>query len=329
MLYSLVAIVNTIKTSKNLPSDWNKIWIRTLKQKKRTFRKLDNYRGIFLVGILSIIFEKLLKNKISDTLQQNISKFQNGGMKGKGAVDNLFILRGIINHANYLGKELWLTFYDTEKCFDSLWLEDCINSLWDLDVKDDILGLICLMNIKATVTIKTPLGDKDPLFLSNFVKQGTVLGHVINNCLNKLSTDSIGYNFGSVQIKSMEFVDDLADPNRDKQSAVASNAVLQAIQHQKWLTFSAEKCELLKINSKDDTYLNVNGRSMKQVDVACYLGDHFNHQGNNSDLCEERVKKAKGTIIELCSFCKGINMENKQIESMLLLYKTVFISRLI
>ena len=154
-------------------------------------------------------------------------KFQNGGMKGKGAVDNLFTSRGIINHANYLGKELWLTFYDTEKCFDSLCLEDCINSLWDLDVKDDILCLIYLMNIKATVTIKTPLGDTDPLFLSNFVKQGTVLGSVLNNCsLNKLSTDSIGYNFGSVEIKSMEFVDDLADPNRDKQSALASNTVL-------------------------------------------------------------------------------------------------------
>ena len=95
---------------------------------------------------------------------------------------NLFILRGIINHANYLCKELWLTFYDIEKCFDSLWLEDCINSLWDLDVKDDILCLIYLMNIKATVTIKTPLRDTDPLFLSNFVKQGTVLGHVLDNC---------------------------------------------------------------------------------------------------------------------------------------------------
>ena len=126
----------------------------------------------------------------------------------------------------------------------------------------------------------------------------------------------------------MEFVDDLTDPNSYKQSALASNAVLQAFQHEKRLTFSAEKCELLKINSNDDTYLKVNGKSMKQVDVACYLGDHFNRQGNNSDLCEEKVTKAKGTIIELCSLCKRINMENKQIESMLLLYKTVFISRL-
>ena len=104
------------------------------------------------------------------------------------------------------------------------------------------------MNIKATVTIKAPLGDTDQLFLSNFVKQGTVLGPVLNNCsLDKLFTDSIGYNFGSVKIKSVEFVDDLADQNRDKHSALASNDLLEAIQREKRLTFSSEKCELLKI----------------------------------------------------------------------------------
>ena len=55
------------------------------KIEKGTFKKLDNYRGIFLVPILSIIFEKLLKNRISDTLQQNISKFQNGDLyEGQG-----------------------------------------------------------------------------------------------------------------------------------------------------------------------------------------------------------------------------------------------------
>ena len=68
---------------------------------------------------------------------------------------------------------------------------------------------------------------------------------------------------------------------------------------------------------------------MKQIDGACYLGDHFHHQGSNSDLCKERVAKAKDTIIELCSLCKGVNMGSKLIESMLLLYKTVFIPRLI
>ena len=118
-----------------------------------------------------------MKNRIIDTLQQNISKFQNGGMKGKGVVDNLLILRGIINHANYLGKELWLTFYDIEKkCFDSLWLEDCINSLWDLGVKDDILCLIYLMNIKATVTKKHHLETQFHCFFQTVLSKAQFLG---------------------------------------------------------------------------------------------------------------------------------------------------------
>ena len=54
LLYSLVEMVNTVKTSKNVPSDWNKILLRTLEKKRGTFKKLDNYRGIFLVLIFSI-----------------------------------------------------------------------------------------------------------------------------------------------------------------------------------------------------------------------------------------------------------------------------------
>ena len=100
-------------------------------------------------------------------------------MKGKGVVDNLFIIRGIINHNKYLGKELWLTFYDIEKCFDSLWLDDCINSLWDMVVRNDILSLIYLMNKEARVTVKTPVGGTDAILLTNLVKQGTVLGPVV------------------------------------------------------------------------------------------------------------------------------------------------------
>ena len=71
------------------------------------------------------MFEKLLKNRLSNTLQENISKFQNGGMKGKGVVDNLFIIRGIINHAKYQGKELWLTFYLTRGLADQRQVIKC------------------------------------------------------------------------------------------------------------------------------------------------------------------------------------------------------------
>ena len=152
-------------------------------------------------------------------------------MKGKSVVDNLFITRGLINHAVCLNKELWITFYDKEKCFDSLWLEDCISSLWDLRVKDDMLYLIHLLSTKASVTVKTPMGDTHPFLLSNLV---TVLGPVLNNCsLDRFSQESFSYQFGSVEIKTSLFVDDISDPNSYKTTATLSNTFLENIQYQK------------------------------------------------------------------------------------------------
>ena len=81
-----------------------------------------------------------------------------------------------MNHAKYLNIELLTTFYNIEKCFDSLWLEECTNSLQDSRMKDDTLFLINLMNTRASVTVKTPKGDTCPLILSNLVKHRKVLG---------------------------------------------------------------------------------------------------------------------------------------------------------
>ena len=155
-------MANDIKKSKVIPLEWNNMWIKVLTKNKGSSKKLNNYRGIFIVPIISVIFEKLLKNRITPTLEQNMSKFQNGGFRGKGVVDNLFLLRGLLDHAKYLGKEVWVTFYDIEKCFDSLWLQDCINSLWENGIKDDILSLVYFLNTKANIVVKSPFGKTKP-----------------------------------------------------------------------------------------------------------------------------------------------------------------------
>ena len=178
----MLDMFNRIKKSKTFPLDWNKMYVQTIKKKNGSMKKLNNYRGIFLVPIISLIFEKLLKNRITPTLKQHMRSFQTGGVKGKGVVDNLFLLRDAIDHCRYLGGELWLTFYDIEKCFDSLWLEDCINSLYENGVKDDILDLIYRLNQRAEVVVRTPFGDMDPFVVNNLVRQGTVLGPILNNC---------------------------------------------------------------------------------------------------------------------------------------------------
>ena len=132
LLLSILAMANSIKSSKVFRQNWSELWIKTLKKRKGSFKILKNYKRIFIVPIIGIIFEKLLKNRITLVLKQNMSNFQNGGSKGKGVVDNLFLLQSIWVSSSGL-------HFMTLRNLDSLWLEDCINSPWDNGVKDDTL----------------------------------------------------------------------------------------------------------------------------------------------------------------------------------------------
>ena len=181
---------------------------------------------------------KVLKNRIAGVLEANMSKFENGGAKGKNITDNLFILRGAIDHARYLCKEVFITFYDIEKCFDCLWLQDCTNALWDNGIQDDSLYFIYLLSRKAHTTINTPLGRTNPFVLENLVKQGTVLGPVLNNCsVDIIPKEGSGYQMGLANIKFLEFVDDIADVNRNFSYLSHSNKLIESIQHEKKSTF--------------------------------------------------------------------------------------------
>ena len=58
---SLLQMANSLKRMKSVLVNWSRMCIQTLKKKTGSTRKLSSYRGIFLVPVLSIIFEKLLK----------------------------------------------------------------------------------------------------------------------------------------------------------------------------------------------------------------------------------------------------------------------------
>ena len=154
----------------HIPTRWVEMYITMIYEQKGSWNELENHCGIFIVVILTIIFEKVTKNRILLVLSIIMTQFQTGGTKREDVVDNLFILRGITDHTVYLNKPTFVTFYDIEKCFDSLWLEDCINSLWENGVHDDTIYLIYLLNAKASVTVNLPFGRAPVFELKHTVK---------------------------------------------------------------------------------------------------------------------------------------------------------------
>ena len=69
LLLSVLETMNCIKRQKVFPMDWKKMSLQTiLKKQNGSMKTLNNYRDIFVVPILSLIFEKLLKNGVTPCL---------------------------------------------------------------------------------------------------------------------------------------------------------------------------------------------------------------------------------------------------------------------
>ena len=79
LLLSVLEMMNCIKRHKVFPIDWKKMSLQTiLKKQNGSMKTLNNKRGDFVVPILSLIFEKLLKNGVTRCLEQNMTHFKQG-----------------------------------------------------------------------------------------------------------------------------------------------------------------------------------------------------------------------------------------------------------
>ena len=109
-------------------------------------------------------------------IDEGISESQCGGRKKRSTTDQLFIMYRIIEYNKHIGDETYVTFVDAEKCFDKLWLKDCLISLWEKGMKATDIRMIYMMNKKAKVKVNTPSGLTSEFAVEEIVKQGTILG---------------------------------------------------------------------------------------------------------------------------------------------------------
>ena len=88
-----------------------------------------------------------------------------GSQKQRNIKDHLLIIHGVINSV-VRGKEepVDIQIYDLEKAFDTMWLEDCLNDIFDntnTENHNDKLSLLYESNKVNMVAVKTAVGLTD------------------------------------------------------------------------------------------------------------------------------------------------------------------------
>ena len=197
---SIKLMIRTMMKTKAVADEWNRMCIQPI-DKTSGWLEMKMKRGLFLTNIISKCVEKILFKRRENTLIENISPYQNGGLTHRGIQDNLFVFNHTINKYRKEGKNLYLLFSDIEKCFDNLWLRDCILELIRCGTPIEEAMYIFQMNKKVFATIRTPVGDTEEIELEEIVRQGTVGGNKL--CI--VSTDRINRMGRYLEIDGIRF----------------------------------------------------------------------------------------------------------------------------
>ena len=330
LVNNVTQVMNNIKNNLVIPDSWIDVIIVTLFKNKGSKKMLKNHRGIILSSVLSKIMEKLIKMRIQGKLDC-IESTQYGARINRSTCDNIFIINSLIDHAKYLNRTLYITLYDYSTCFDSLWLEDCMLSLWNLGIKDEFLPLIFKINNSSRVTVRTPHGYTNPFNCNNIVKQGAVLSTSICGSSTGELNQNLSCNGANVLneiIKSFLFVDDTTTVNTDVNNAIQSHNDVIYFTKKKRLQLNETKCVQVIINKKPSDIpplLMVNDRPIECVQSTKYLGDIISANGSNSNLVCDRVRKGKAVTVSILSLSNQTTLGHHSIRTSLILYKSVFI----
>ena len=342
---ALLIFLNEVKRKQFIPHSMTLGNITTIYKSKGSRLDMNSDRGIFILTVLKKITDKLIYNDKYANIDQNMSDSNIGSRKKRNIRDHLLIIHGVINSV-IRGKEepVDIQIYDLEKAFDALWLEDCLNDIFDntnSENQDDKISLLYELNKVNKIAIKTGVGLTDRVNMPMLVQQGGTWGPIL--CSN--SIDMIGkkcrdrgenyYLYkNSARIFPLAFVDDLSGISRCGSQSQSLNTFINTQIELKKLRFHTtdahgkSKCHKLHIGkqSRDCPVLKVHGTVMKEIKDDRYLGDILSSDGKNTKHIKDRISKGVGIIAHIFNLLEVISFGQYHFEIAVLLRNTMLIN---
>ena len=119
-----------------------------------------------------------------------MSEIQTSGKK-RSTMDNIVVVSAITEQRRIETSNTYIFFADAVKCFDKLWLQDCIIEVARLGYSKNDLEIIYKLNETAQVKINKPYGDTENIEIKEVVKQVAIYGPIMC-CASTARVNEIG-----------------------------------------------------------------------------------------------------------------------------------------
>ena len=314
--------------------------ITSIYKNKGSRLSLDNDRGIFVQTTLRKILDQLIYAENYEHIDRNMIESNIGARKKQNIRDHLFILYAVINSVVKGGEDcIDIQIYDIEKAFDSLWLDECFNDLYDVlpnEKKNNLISLLYKSNLTNLVAVNTPAGLTQRIQIPSIIQQGGVWGSILcSNTIDtigrkcKLSGEHIYMYKNRAKILPLGFADDLNGVSKCGQDSLNLNLFLNSQVELKKLSFySSGKGVRMHVGKKKHQCptLKVHNTPMADVNEITYLGDCITSDGKNTRNVQIRTKKGHGIVCQIMKILRTISFGSHSFDIALLLRESYLIN---
>ena len=304
LIKALTRLMNKIKENpQHYPPAMDLCNVTMIYKNKGDISSFDSHRGVFRTTVLRNILDRLIYDEEYETIDMNLTDCNVGSRKKRNIRDNIFVMNAIMNSSKRgIDQPCDICVYDVRKCFDSLWLEECINDLFEAGLTNDKLCLLYYQNRTARIAINTPSGKTERVAIHKTVMQGTVWAGLMCTCtMDKLGSQAYGdpnllYKYrGEVNVPPLQMVDDVIMASKCGNQVVTSNSAVSTFMKLKKLDLSETKCARIHIGKsncdKCPTIL-VNDKVIKKSEKEKYLGDYLTEIATATETIKDRKKRA-------------------------------------
>ena len=137
----LSILFNKIEREQGTLIQWWKTTIKSIFKGGNKANISESQRRIFLINIISKVYElvKIIQNEKNNS---KMLEMQPAGRKERSAMDNLIIMNTIIENQRAQKLNTYIFFADAVKCFDKLWLKDCLLEMYNLGYDPNTLKIL-------------------------------------------------------------------------------------------------------------------------------------------------------------------------------------------
>ncbi len=183
VLRRLHEIFVDIWLNEEIVENWTLAILIRLFKNKGDKKQCDNYRGISLLVVVSKLFTRIILNRIQKLIDQQLLEQQAGFRSNRSTIDQIFIIKMIMEKSREFNKSLFMCFIDIQKAYDSVNRDLLWRICKHYGLTDKIIRLLKLTykNTRAKVRINGELSES--FVIENGVMQGGIPSPVLFNIL--------------------------------------------------------------------------------------------------------------------------------------------------